>query len=326
MRIAVLTYGDLQTGSTKYRIADYEPFLRSQGIELFYISQAELGEAHLDEIASADLTINQKCLLGGALARKVVQASRVLLFDFDDAIYTRPGRPYSWWTQRRILRRLKFWLNASQEVTVANLHLLKFASRFHNNPQVIPMALDLDVWHPKTVVDDSEFTIGWAGAPVNLHHLERLDAILGKLLKKYPFLRLAVFSGKEPRLQTPFDYTSFGIGQEAGFIRKLSVGLLPLTDEEFSKGKSPIKALQYLASEVPVVGNFFGATQEILDEKSSIAVEDEQGWMEAIEKLILDPALMTQLGRAGRSHVEKYHDKKLVQKSFFQLICRAAGK
>lgn len=325
MKIVVITFGDPQSGSTKYRIMQYESFLQSKGISLEYIQKGDFQESFLPSIREADLVINQKSLLPLRLARKILKASKRTIFDFDDAIYTRPGRPYSWLTDQRVRRRLKVWLRGAGMVTAANQFLKEYALQETNKVEVLPMTLDLELWKPDKKIPSETMTMGWAGAPANLHHIERLDGVLCHLLAKNPKLRLSIYSGKRPKLSCPFAFTPFQDGSEASFIQKLDIGLLPLTDEEFSRGKSPIKAIQYLACAVPVVANVWGATAEILTRENSIWVSREEDWAEAVQTLIDSPAAAARLGCKGREHATLYHNKTAAQERLWQLITQASA-
>jgi glycosyltransferase involved in cell wall biosynthesis len=182
------------------------------------------------------------------------------------------------------------------------------------------MALDLEMWKPAEKRPGKALTIGWAGAPVNIRLLEKLDPVLNFLVNKYPFLKLAVFSGEKPKLSCPFEYQPFRSGLETAFVQNLDIGLLPLIDEEFYRGKSPIKAIQYLACGVPVVGNVIGATCEILNEKNSIAVSTEEEWRHALESLINNRGLIRSMGCAGREHVLSNNNFELAAEQLFRIF------
>ena len=174
MRILAITVGAPTAGSTRFRLMQYQPLLAQKGIELEMVEAAHLNDATLDRIASADLVINQKCLLNSSWVKRIRKAARCLVFDFDDAIYTRPGKPYSFITRWRVNHRLKKWLSCSDLVITANEFLKNYAQSRAKRVEVIPMALDLTLFTPHSKPRTDPFTIGWAGAPNNLHHLERL--------------------------------------------------------------------------------------------------------------------------------------------------------
>ncbi len=312
---------DMEKASTRYRLGQYLGFLESKGVRSDFIHRKSINKSVLSRVRNSDVLFNQKCLFSHSLAEKMIESSRRSIFDFDDAIYTRPGRPDSLLTRFRVLRRLKLWLTRADLVTVANDYLASYARKYSSGVVVIPMALDLEVWRPSAGTSGDKITIGWAGAPVNIPLLESLDPVLAELCRKYHNVRIAVFSGRKPELSFPFDYYPYRSGQEADFVRKLDLGLLPLDDDEFARGKSPIKAIQYLACGIPVVGQVRGATAEILSPENSRAVSSPREWLEALSRLVEAPASsLKMMGEAGRSHVEMHHDIRKVRKKLLQVL------
>lgn len=322
MKVLAITFGDPSTGSTLYRVMQYKSFLAEQGITLDTLSKNQLDSALFKNLSSYDCVINQKCLLPLRKAHAIKSRAKRLIFDFDDAVYTRPGNPFSWIAGLRVRSRLKFWLKHAETVTAANHHLGQYALSKGAHVQVLPMTLDLSVWKPAPQESQNTLTIGWAGAPANLHHLERLQPVLKPLLSRYKHLKIAVYSGKKPRLDFPFEYVPFENGTEHLFTQKLDIGLLPLTNDEFSKGKSPIKAIQYLACGVPVVGNVEGATTEILNGHNSIPVSSNHEWLEAIDYLVRNPKERAALGSAGRQHVLEHNNFEHGKKQWVDLLMR----
>jgi glycosyltransferase involved in cell wall biosynthesis len=149
-----------------------------------------------------------------------------------------------------------------------------------------------------------------------------LEKNLAVVLQRQPTARLAVFSGREPRWSLPCEFHPYKPGGEIAFVQSLDIGLLPLMEDDLTRGKSPIKSLQYLACGVPVVGNVFGATREILSPTNSLAVITDSGWIEALETLINHSAQRRTLGESGRQFVAAHHDAAQVR---FQLLALLAG-
>lgn len=321
MNILTLISRDLQKASTHFRVVQYLDFFKSNGIKLEFVNRKTLSRSILPQVRSSDLLLNQKCLFNYSLAKRMIKESRRAIFDFDDAIFTRPGRPDSFITRIRVKRRLKLWLSRSHAVTTPNEFLADYARRYSGSVRVVPMALDLDIWRPRKKRSEKPGpVIGWAGSPVNVPLIEKLEPVLSRLKEKYPRITIAVFSGKKPRFGFPFKYFPFLPGKEPEFIQKLDIGLLPLQNDEFSKGKSPIKAIQYLACGVPVVGNVFGASKEILNEANSIAVITPEDWVSGIERLVASPELAKSMGESGREHIEENNDIAKVREKFLKVI------
>lgn len=323
MDILVLTKSDLEKGSTKYRIAQYADMLKGKGINLDFVRRHDIDGYLVDRVRRYDVIVNQRCLFRTFLARKIIRNSSKIVFDFDDAIYTRSGSPRPLLSRLSSVRkrhRLHLWLKRANVVTAANNFLAEYARRYSSHVVVIPNAVDLDVWRPREPSCRDSFTIGWAGSPATVRHIERLEPVLTKVLQRNPSVRLAIFSGRKPRLSCPFEYYPFQAGREPEFVKELDIGLLPLSDDEFSRGKSPIKAIQYLACGVPVVGNVIGATAEILNPHNSVSVSSEGDWICALEGLIKNRRLMESMGRAGREFALQHHDARLTANRLLEIV------
>ena len=320
MKILAIVSRDLEKPSTHYRIGQYLPRLKAKGVEVEFIRRSTITSATLEKVREADVLFNQKCLFKHSLAEKMIKESRRSVFDFDDAIYMRPGVPRSRLTSLRVKRRLHLWLRKADVITLPNNFLRSYAEKYSASVTVIPMALNLGIWKPKTKSPSTDIVMGWTGAPVNIPNIERIESIVTALLEKYPKLKLAIHSGKKPNLKCPFDYHPYQPGNEHEFVQSLDIGLLPLTYEEYTMGKSPIKAIQYLACGVPVVGNILGATAEILTNDNSISVSTDKEWIEALELLINNPQHIQRLGNAGRSFVEKHHNAELTGEKLYEVF------
>ena len=300
MKIFALTVAG---ASSYFRLQQYKTLFEEAGI----LETADENEA--------DCVIVQKSLFALSKQCKLRKKAKKLIFDFDDAIWTRPIKPYSLITSWRIKARLHYWLKKADLVTCSSSYLADYASKF-SKPHVIAMSVDTDLWKPavKTI---GPLTIGWAGAPHNLHHLEALDPILKALGKS---VRLRVFSGERPKLSVPFDFEPFSEKTQIPFIQSLDIGLLPLQTEEFSLGKSPIKAIQYIACGLPVIGNVQGATNDILKPEFSIAVQKPGEWLHALKTLASNEALRQSMGQKARQFAMQHHSLKTVGQSLINLL------
>ena len=289
MKIIAIISKDLKKASTQFRLTQYLDYLKGKGITVEFIYRNSITSQDIEKVKNADLLFNQKCLIQGLTSRKLWKAARKVMFDFDDAIYTRPGKPAFFLTRWRQQARIKAWIQQSHWVTVSNERLASYACQFSDRVEIIPMSLDLSHWHP-IPKQDHALTIGWTGSPVNAPLVARLDPILKEIQHKYPQVQVAISCGIRPNLTCPFQYVPYQPGKEPDFVQQLDIGLLPLDSDEHSQGKTPIKALQYLSCGIPVVGNVLGATAEVLCEQNSIAVHDSQQWIQALSHLIEHPS------------------------------------
>lgn len=321
-KLTIIGCGDQFTPSTLFRFGAYKKDFNDCNYELNFIYKKEVEKSIFwSTLKQSDIIINQKCLFSRKVSKKILGIGKPVFFDFDDAIWTRPTNPYSWITQQRVNLRFHFWLRNAKGVMVANKYLEAYATQYTNNVVVIPMSLDLDKWKPLLRKKDSrKFIIGWVGAPHNLHVLESLNPVFEIIKEKFPHVSFHVFSGKKPALNIPFEYFPFFLGKEKNFVSNLDVGLLLLKNNPYDMGKSPIKSLQYLSCQVPVVGTWFGASNEILTKENSIMVESEMGLVETIGTLDSNPDLKKRLGESGREKISNNFNKDYTFKYLIEFI------
>ena len=323
-QVLVLGFGDSQrSASTIYRIVQYESIFNAHGARLSYLSKLDFNWRWLAAVRKADVVINQKCIFGVGVQIPVRALAKRLVFDIDDSMWARPVKPYHPLKRWQIEARLARWVKSSDVVTVANSYIGDQLGRRGGEYDIVPMSLDLETWRPcqsPQRPDSGTVRMGWAGSPVGFAYLESIAPALKEALARNPMLRLAIYSGKRPNLDLPFEYVEFKRGTEHEFVQGLDIGLLPLGDDESARGKSPMKAIQYLACGVPVVGAAPGATRDILNAGNSVIVSSEQEWIHALGRLANSAPLRKELGAAGLADARAKFDRTAVGERFVRLV------
>jgi glycosyltransferase involved in cell wall biosynthesis len=337
-----------RTPSTYYRFGQYKDLWREQGIDLRFLPKQELvSEANargllaakaLDLLGEADLIVNQKCLLSSHLFRQIKNLGRPLFFDFDDLIWHRAGKDYSFPTRWKVGRRLARWAKGVDQVICANTYLQSALMKKTGVASVvIPMSLDLEVWCPRKDqdwpmngremegglqdggsqadgLDVGMVRVGWTGSPEYHWLLRQLEPALIQAQQQAKCLRFSIHSGVDPQLAFDYDFIPWQKGNEPDYVKSLDIGLLPMdADSMFSLGKSPIKGLQYLACGVVPVGNFCGASLDYLSPSNSILVENRDNeWAAAVVKVALAHQARARMQAAGVASVRTSHDSRQV--------------
>jgi len=232
-----------------------------------------------------------------------------IIYDFDDAI---------WLTDRTnetsILRSAK-WRSKipsicrwSHKVSCGNRFLSDYARQFNANVVRVPTTIDTQHLHnpllfPKDKKND--IVIGWTGSRSTLKYLGRLEGVLQKLEKKYSNLKILVIADQRPplSLQT-LEFIPWSTDMEIASLAKMNIGIMPLPDDEWSKGKCGFKALQYMAMEIPTVASPVGVNTTIIDHGiDGFLCTTDAEWITTLETLIKDAALRRQIGLKGREKV-----------------------
>ena len=244
------------------------------------------------------------------LARKGIP----IVYDFDDAIFLHDVSDAN-----KHFKRLK-WpaktgeiCDLSTHVTVGNPYLQNYARRFNRTVSILPTTIDTATYTPQRDTHRNTVpVIGWSGSFSTVKHLETVGAALQVLRRSVKF-KLKVVGTTDFALpgidveSKPWDARS-----EVSDISSFDVGIMPLPDDAWSRGKCGLKALQYMALGVPTVASPVGVnTQIIQDGKSGILASSESEWVENLEKLLNDGELRNRLGKAGRDAVEHNYSARV---------------
>jgi hypothetical protein len=289
MKILVLPFGDATCASTHYRVIQYLGMLKADGIGCDIAAPGSMPAPAM--ISGYDAVLVQKKLFSTSEVRTLRSHSKRLLFDIDDATWHPHGRKHSWWTRWRTNRRLQSIVRAADMSLVANQYIADHLSALGAKAQVLPMALKPEDWPPPTPNTASRVRIGWSGAPVNLRYLEQLEPVLTQIMREHPSVELAVFCGKQPEFSatTPYIHLPWRQGGEAAAVKTFHIGLLPLPVDAFSQGKSPIKALQYMAAGIPTVATPQAGALELNRESGAIAfAKTPNEWHASLTSLITE--------------------------------------
>lgn len=231
------------------------------------------------------------------------RASGGFVFDFDDALMFRDSsrrRQPSW--QRRA--RLGRMLRSADRVIAGNRYLADWAaSRAGARVTVLPTVVDLERF-PDDPPPAGDPVVGWIGTRPNLPYLEALLPALAPLRER---ARLRVVCDAPPAGgDPPVEFRPWSLARETDELRELRVGLMPLPDDPWTRGKCALKILQCFAAHVPVVCSPVGTNREVVrdGENGFFATTNEQ-WLERITCLLDDEPLRRRMGSAARETVER---------------------
>jgi len=327
VKIFALTFGGPDTPSTHFRIHQYAEAFAAEGVTIEHAVAKEFED--FKRLADYDVVLHQKALIRSSKFRRIRKHAKTLVYDADDRMWMRPGKPYGPLTRARLQRRLKTIARASDLCIAANGVIAADQSAAGaKRVEVLPMSVDTGAWNAEGRPEpDGTVTIGWSGSPGNLAFLEPLVPTLRALEQEFEQVRIAIHCGQRPEFDgLEFTHHPFEPGLEPEAVRTFDVGLLPLPNDPFVAGKSPIKALQYFACGAAVVGQDVGATAELLTQDvNALTVTDERTWATNLRRLVEDGALRARLVAAGHEKIEREHTMSAVVARYLDLLHGAAG-
>ena len=245
------------------------------------------------------------------------------IYDFDDAIwlnnYSKPNASFQFLKFRW---KIKYCIKWAHKVVAGNEYLAQYARKYNDNVQVIPTTIDTENVHIRiTDHDISPIVIGWTGSFSTLHYLEPLIPLLKELETKYEF-EFHVICNIEPSFQLKsLKYIPWNKASEINDLSRIQIGLMPLTDDEWSRGKCGFKALQYMSLEIPTLLSPVGVNKKIVTNgENGFFCKTPDDWRVKIVKLLNEDLLRLKIGKQAKNEVEKRFSKKVWTPTFINLF------
>lgn len=235
-----------------------------------------------------------------------------IVFDFDDAIWLsdRRGEP-AWLTAIKWRIKVKTICKWSYKVSCGNDYLCEYAKQF--NKQVInnPSTIDTSGLHnlPTIRKGSQEMVVGWTGSHSTLKYLYELEPVLKQLEARCPQVKILVIADQSPKLSlASLNYLRWSPETEIEDLAKMDIGIMPLPDDEWSRGKCGFKALQYMSLGKPALVSPVGANIKIVDHGiTGYHCSTANEWLDRIEYLIKRRDIGDDMGRKGREKVINHY-------------------
>lgn len=339
----------------RYRLEQWEPSLRQSGIEVQF-EAFESPELNATIYQSGQLSRKVR-LLAGSFARRMRLLKSVheydviyifreaallgpafiemrihrlgvpVVFDFDDAIFVPYISPSNGvLSLLKCAGKTRILCKIAAHVIAGNRHLADYAAQFNKNVTIVPTTINTDEYtlEPRRVTSRRP-VIGWTGSYSTLQHLVALKAALQRLAKTEDF-RLRVVG--PPRFQiegVDVETIPWNSATEADDLRPIDIGIMPLPDNRWTRGKCACKALQYMGLGIPTICSPIGVNTEIIEDGvNGFLAGSEDQWVEKLTLLLHSPELRTKVGMAGRTTVEAGFSARVQAPKVYQILCSVA--
>ncbi len=234
-----------------------------------------------------------------------------LVFDVDDAIWL--ARPFGEAAAAQAAAR-------AAVVLAGNDYLAEWFSARGANVHIVHTAVDTDQFTPaadRRARERERFVICWSGSSGSILYLEQMDAVIAEILAKLPRAELLVVSNDPPRFSSVpperVRFIQWSPASEASALDDADVGIMPLPDDEWTRGKCSLKMLQYMSSAIPVVVAPVGLNAQILGmAEVGLPAQSPSGWLDAISHFYHDRVHARACGEAGRRVVEEHFSRAVV--------------
>lgn len=306
--------------SSRYRIFQFEKLYRDSGVDLsvqplfedryFDILRGSFPTLHkipytLERFrkrreqvrnVNADVVVIEQQLfpyLPFALEKQLLPPRYIA--EFDDALF--------------LIHPRKFpkVLNHAVAVIAGNPYLAEYAGQYNRNVHIIPTVVDTNVFTPASRQKSEKVRIGWSGLEYNFGYLRSFSPVLKRLTARFPAVEIVVLSGSPPQnMDFPFRFVKWNSQTEVSQINEFDIGIMPLKDNEWSRGKCGMKLLQFMSLSIPSVASAVGVNATIVrDGFNGFLAGSEDEWEDRLSRLVLDEELRNRVGREARATVEK---------------------
>jgi len=314
---------DPRAPSCRFRIRQYREPLSREGIDLTIADLGPGGRERrrlFDQAGDFDAVVVHRKLFNPLSLRRLRRRSRRLIFDFDDAIMFRDSNSprRSSWQRRFAFRRMI----SQADLTIAgNDYLAGLASRGGGRVRVQPTPVDLALF-PARPGGGGGRVVGWMGTKSNFLYLRLVSEPLRNLSRARPGLVFRVISDGVPALPgVPVAAERWSLLTEARDLAAFDVGIMPLIDDEWTRGKCAFKILQYFAASLPVVCSPVGTNREVVSEGvNGRFARSSREWEDALGALLESPETRERMGRAGRRLVEERYSLAVMAPRFAALL------
>ncbi len=309
MKVLLLIQG-WNVAASRYRVLQYLPYLTEKGIETQVITYPRDITEYIKFfkwVKDYDVIFLQRKRFNPPFLQLLRRQARRIVYDFDDAVMYRNSTapsPYSRTRERRFARIVQ----AADHVIAGNTFLKDQAARFTDRVTVIPTAIDRERYRLKAYNEEKEqVTIGWIGDHGSIHYLTRMRPVFEELGKRYTSIELKIIC------DTFFDCDNIPVikkawtqEEEVDDLRDLDIGVMPLVDDPWSRGKCGLKILQYYGVGVPVVCTPVGVNRDVVqDGVNGFWAMTHEEWVEKLSRLIEDTTLRREMGLRGHKIVRE---------------------
>lgn len=345
--------------SSRYRVEQYIPYLRANGIDcivrpfassgfyrilykeglyarkLLYFCASLFGRmADFFTALSCDIVfIHLEALPIGppAIEWCLAKLGKKIVYDLDDAIYLdTAGRAHICIKKLKCPWKIQKIIGLSRHVITCNEHLGEYSIKHNPNVTIIHTSVDTDRFKPSIRPASGFIVIGWIGSHSTAKYLESMKGVFLKLVSKGYKLRIKIIGASRKVFDiqgAEIIYKEWRLDEEVDEFQSLDIGVYPLPDDEWTAGKTGFKTIQYMSVGVPCVVSDASPNRVVIEEGvNGFLAKNEDEWVSKISMLIEDRALREKIGEAGRKTVMEKYSLKVNAPKILGIMRGVAGQ
>lgn len=341
--------------SNRFRVEQFFPYLKQEGIgyrlrpflsegcfrilyergfyarKIFYFIIASINRLlDIFRIISYDVIFihRESYPIGPAVFEWIIYLmGKPIIFDFDDAIYLpNVSDTNTFIGHFKCPSKINYIIKISSRVIAGNNYLRDYALVLNKNVSVIPTCVDTDVYSPLPKSKAEMLTIGWIGSPTTVKFLNPLRRVFERILEKYSNVNI-VAVGADFKLNNSERVISkkWSLDKEVDDLQNFDIGIMPMPENEWTKGKCGFKAILYMSVGIPCVSSGVGVNKELISEgENGFLASGPDEWLSVLCRLLDDESLRRKTGQAARKTIVDEFSLRANFKTFVNIIKGAA--
>ena len=257
----------------------------------------------------------------------LLHGHRPLVLDYDDAVFHNYDQNQSWLIRQALGKKIDTLMKVADTVIAGNSYLAERALvAGAHKVEIIPTVVDLRRYHVCVKAEQDGLKIVWIGSPTTSKYLELVAGPLATVALRYKY-QLIVIGGCRVSLPgVSVEWRPWSAETEAADISQCDIGIMPLPDEPWERGKCGYKLIQYMACGLPVVASPVGVNRNIVSNGTNgFLAGTDQEWTSALCELLESTQMRSSMGMAGRALVEKGYCLQVTTPRLAAILRSAAG-
>jgi len=354
IRVLSLTRYASKGASSRYRFFQYTPYLEGRGFvienaalfsDAYLIRRYQSNRLHYGPLVKTYALRVAKLLTAGQydllwiekealpfipafLERLILRNHTPYVLDYDDAIYHTYDQHPSWIVRQLLGRKIARIMQGAFLVVAGNDYIADYARRAGaHRVAIIPTVIDLTRYDAIPHETGSSCTFGWIGTPVTARYLDIFRRILPQIGDEGKVRLLSIGSGPLAWHDERLEVVDWSQESEVEQLRRIDVGVMPLSDSPWDRGKCGLKLIQYMAFGLPVLASPVGVNVDIIEHgKNGFLCKTPEEWIDAMKYLADKPEVRAEMGKGSRNKVASTYSLEVAAPRLACLLTEAAGQ
>ncbi|MBC8522536.1 glycosyltransferase family 4 protein, partial [PVC group bacterium] len=248
--------------------------------------------------------------------------------DYDDAVFHRYDDHNKTIIRKLLGKKIDYVMRNASLVVVGNEYLHSHAASIGvRNVKIIPTVVDMNRYAKSKEESSGALVVGWIGTPKTVHYLFEIKETIISIKSKFDVRFVAIGVTDEDVVGLDIETQPWSEESEVRSILEFDIGIMPLNDSPWERGKCGYKLIQYMACGLPVVASPVGINTSIIEEgEIGLLAKNNDSWIDSIGFLLADQDRRIKMGNRGRTKVINKYSLEITKPQLASLLSEAVEK